>query len=123
MESKELSVLNHFKEHKDKAEVKAHSNPITVSSKFTPLSNLSNSLRRLSWGARRKSEIVPLPPTLKLKQMHQQQTSDDKENQIDLHVIDEGQSSTATPNLSKKQSIYKQSAQGIPSNKGKVYFI
>ena len=99
--------------------MKAHSNPITVTSKLTPLSNLSNSLRRLSWGARRKSEVVPLPPTLKLKQMHQQQSSDDKENQIELHVIDEAKSSTATPNLTKKQSIYNQMSPGIPSTRGK----
>ena len=80
-------------------EVKVHSNSKSAPSRITPLSNLSNSLRRLSWG-RPKTEIAPLPPSLKLKQMHRQHHSEDKDNQIELHVIEETLSSTSTPSPS-----------------------
>ena len=99
-----------------------HSNIKSAPSRITPLSNLSNSLRRLSWG-RPKSEIAPLPPTLKLKQMHQQHHSEEKENQIELHVIEETVSSTSRASLTRKQSTDNDNRPRANPSKGKFNFL
>ena len=71
-------------------EIKLPLSPKSTSSRLRPLSSLTNSLRRLS-GGQRKSGVEPLPPPLKLKQMHQHH-SEDRENPIELNVIEEIQS-------------------------------
>ena len=95
-------------------------------SKFNPLNNLSNTIRRFSWN-RPKTEVGPLPPPVPLRQMHQQHHSEDKENQIELQVIDEIQSGPtskkSTPSHSRINSNGNQSQQVISnavSSKGIV---
>ena len=87
--------------------------------KFNALNNLTNSIRRFSWN-RPKTEVGPLPPPLQLRQMHKQHQSEDKENQVELQVIDEIQSGAAsrksTPSHSFITSNENQSQQVISNN-------
>ena len=63
--------------------------------KFKALNNISNTIRRFSWN-RPKTEVGPLPPPLQLRQMHKQHHSEDKENHVELQVINEVQSGAAS---------------------------
>ena len=72
--------------------------------KFNALNNISNTIRRFSWN-RPKSEVGPLPPPLQLRQMHKQHHSEDKENHVELRVINEVQSGAANKISTPSNSI------------------
>ena len=86
-------------------EIKVHSaNPNSSPLKFNALNNISNTIRRFSWN-RPKSEVGPLPPPLQLRQMHKQHHSEDKENHVELRVINEVQSGAANKISTPSNSI------------------
>ena len=72
--------------------------------KFNALNNISNTIRRFSWN-RPKTEVGPLPPPLQLRQMHKEHHSEDKENQVELQVINEVQSGAAIKTSTPSNSV------------------
>ena len=79
--------------------------------KFNALNNISNTIRRFSWN-RPKTEVGPLPPPLQLRQMHKEHNSEDKENHVELQVINEVQSGAAIKQSTPSNSIVN--ANGNP---------
>ena len=79
--------------------------------KFNALNNISNTIRRFSWN-RPKTEVGPLPPPLQLRQMHKQHHSEDKENHVELQVINEVQSGAACKKSTASNSVIN--ANGHP---------